>query len=468
MDPKDKKITIIILIIAAIMLIGCFLISAFAAGLFVLTRNTSVNSIGIIGEDTLVEETIEETAEITEPEEPTTQEEDQLTEGRLLTPKQEKIVNSAQEIRGLSAKSTVSPVYKKQEELRQYLADELYEDIEAQDFADDHDLLSILGFIPEGFDLEQFYLDFYSEQIAGFYDTETREMYLIEENSGAQNNQTLAHEYIHFLQFDNFDFEGKLGYSDAACENNDEYCIALQAVIEGDATLAQALISDEQNLQEEPVDKETQASFDAAPKYFQESILFPYTYGFDFVYTHYLKGGFDAVDELYNNPPVSAEQIMHPERYPDDQPAQILIEPFQNLLAETCDPVLDNTLNEADLLWLLNSTYDAAWRIPDKKAQTAAEGWGGGHFQFSRCDGKPFFFSKTSWDSVQDAGEFTEALTEHNNLRWGTVDAGADWSGDNGERINLIQQNDIVYFVISPDTFNTTELLDLIRTGQAM
>ncbi len=464
MDQNDKKITLIIIIVAAVMLIACCLISVFAAGLFYLTRSDSSTTTEITQWESPVE--LNESGTNPETEEPAV--EDQLVEGALLTPRQQKIVAAAEKIRGLSAKSAFSPVYKGKDELRQYLIDQLYEDTSAQDFLDDHDLLVTLGFIPEGFDLEQFYLDFYSEQIAGFYDTESKEMYLIEENSGSQNNQTLAHEYVHFLQFDHFDFAGDLGYSDEACEFNDEQCLALQSVIEGDATLTQALISGELNLREEPVDGETQASFDSAPKYFQESILFPYTYGFDFVYGRYLEGGFDAVNELYVIPPVSTEQIMHPERYPDDQPVPILIEPFQNLISESCDAVYDNTLNEADLLWLLNSAHDPAWRIADKKAQAAAEGWGGGHFQFSRCDEKPFFFSKTIWDSEQDADEFQAALTDYNNLRWEKKVSDTFWTGKSNERIEIIRQNDIVYFIVSPDSFDTATLLDLVQGGQAM
>ena len=120
---------------------------------------------------------------------------------------------------GLSAKSEFTPVFKDKEELRQYLIDKMYEDSDKQDFVDEHDLLVLLGFIPNDLDLEKFYLDFYSEQIAGFYDDGSKEMFLIEGDTEKQNSLTLAHEFTHFLQFDNFDFEGALNYSDETCEN---------------------------------------------------------------------------------------------------------------------------------------------------------------------------------------------------------------------------------------------------------
>ena len=240
--------------------------------------------------------------------------------------------------------------------------------------------------------------------------------------------------------------------------------------MEGDATLTEVLLSNEKDLDlvKDVPDASSTSNYDTAPKYYQEYLVFPYTYGFDFVYDTYISGGFDAVNELYKNPPVSVEQIMHPERYPDDQPVPILIEPFQNKISESCELVFDNTLNEADLLWLLNSGYDKAWRLSDNTAKKAAEGWGGGAFQFARCGGEPIFFSKIIWDTKQDADQFTAALTDYNNLRWASEKGNSFWTGTDGEKIDLIQQDDIVYFMISPESFDTAPLLDLINGGEAM
>ncbi len=467
MEQKDKKLTTWIVIIAAILLISCFILSACAAGLYFFTKTDAESMIGNILRGKNKDNAEEETITIT----PESSSETEIPDnGNLLTPAQQKIIETAQKIRGLSAKSEFTPVYRNKEELRQYLIDKMYEDTDKQDFIDEHDLLTLLGFIPDDLDLEKFYLDFYSEQIAGFYDHESKEMFLIEGDTEMQNNRTLAHEFTHFLQFDNFDFEGKMNYTDETCETDSEYCLAVEALIEGDATLTEALLSNEKdlNLEKDVSDASSTSNYDAAPKYYQEYLVFPYTYGFDFVYDAYLSGGFDAVDKLYKNPPVSVEQIMHPKRYPDDQPVPILVEPFQNMISKSCELVFDNTLNEADLLWLLNSGYDEAWRLSDSTAQKAAEGWGGGHFQFARCGGKPMFFSKIIWDTKQDADQFTGALTDYNDLRWTSEKGNSFWTGMDGEKIDLIQQADLVYFLISPDTFDSAPLLDLINGGEAM
>ena len=51
----------------------------------------------------------------------------------------------------------------------------------------------------------------------------------------------------------------------------------------------------------------------------------PYSDGVVFVRDRYRDGGWDAVNAVYENPPASTEQTIHPERYPSDEPSQITI-----------------------------------------------------------------------------------------------------------------------------------------------
>ena len=51
--------------------------------------------------------------------------------------------------------------------------------------------------------------------------------------------------------------------------------------------------------------------------------MFPYQQGLEFVMTLLDKGGYAAVDAAFKNPPVSTEQILHPDQYPNDVPAQV-------------------------------------------------------------------------------------------------------------------------------------------------
>ena len=49
----------------------------------------------------------------------------------------------------------------------------------------------------------------------------------------------------------------------------------------------------------------------------------PYNDGPAFVSQIYSEGGWDAVNSVYDNPPTSTEQIIHPEKYPDEDPVNI-------------------------------------------------------------------------------------------------------------------------------------------------
>jgi hypothetical protein len=69
-------------------------------------------------------------------------------------------------------------------------------------------ILSLLGLLPPDFDLKNFYNQLYSEQIAGFYDSETGEIYVVKgETFGISEKMTYAHEFTHVLQDQTFGFE---------------------------------------------------------------------------------------------------------------------------------------------------------------------------------------------------------------------------------------------------------------------
>ena len=87
----------------------------------------------------------------------------------------------------------------------------------------------------------------YTEQIAGFYDPKTNQMYLIENESSYDNALTLAHEYTHFLQYNNPNFSQTLKHDDDYCIYNPENCLVIDAIIERDATLTELHLSGRRN-----------------------------------------------------------------------------------------------------------------------------------------------------------------------------------------------------------------------------
>ena len=142
------------------------------------------------------------------------------------------------------------------------------------------------------------------------------------------------------LQDQNYDIKNGLNYNDDACEVDTERCAAIQALLEGDATFSQTFwyqnyatnqdkqqISDFYNSLKSPV-------YDSAPAFLKEDFVFPYNQGATFVQDIYSQGGWPAVDAVYQDPPVSTEQILHPNLYPSDKPIPVTLPDLTTALGE--------------------------------------------------------------------------------------------------------------------------------------
>ncbi len=514
---SNKTIVIIIAAIAAICC--CWLVSCCAGTLFVLSRQSVEETVQDyynngsdqpilenaepaatatpVVETETVKETVEETVEEAVPTETATEEAveaeaapteeapvemkveitaEPVGETRPLSEVEEFIIDMTEMTRELSTDQKFAPVYLTTDELREQLMNDINAETD-EEYAKENGLLRILGFVPENFDLKQFYVDLYAEQIAGFYDTEKNQMYLMSDLSDYENATTLAHEYTHYLQYNTPKFAEGLNLDSAPDDEYGERSIIISALVEGDATLVEALLDTDDLLEDydedydyDDDDYETSSDvFDSAPKYFQDDLLFPYYYGFDFVWYMYAQGGWDAVNKLYENVPESVEQIMHPEKYLKDHPVDINPEPFRSaIVKDEKDIIAETVLNEADILQLFTSGYKDDWRISDRQAAVAAEGWGGGYYLYtSNADGE-LLFAKTVWDSEYDAEEAETAFKLYSDARFETAVSKSEWKDADGSSVYLIRQDDILYWMILPEGFNSADILDLINNGVAM
>ena len=393
--------------------------------------------------------------------------EDEYASDGALSPEEAKIIDATEKLRGLSAENKFAPIYQTEDELRQYLIEQL-KDSDDEDLKNELALYYILGFAPKDFDLRQFYVDMYTEQIAGFFDQKTNQMHLIENESSYDNALTLAHEYTHFLQYNNPNFPQTLKHDDDYCKNNPENCLVIDALIEGDATLTETLLNPQTILgNRQSSGKKSGNVLYSAPKFFQDTLLFPYKYGFDFVSYHYLKGGFTAVNDLYMKPPQSIEQIMHPEKYPADAPVDVSVDSFRSLIVENGFEIKRETvLNESDIKLILCSGYKEEWQLSERQAEIAAAGWGGGSYIYAEKDGKQLFFSKVLWDNVQDAEEAETIFELYSNKRFGEQTADKVWAGENGAEIYLIRQDDILFWMILPDNIDKSAFIDMIQENR--
>lgn len=324
------------------------------------------------------------------------------------------------------------------EQLHQHVLDEFLIDYSEEEMEEDGIILQAFGLLNADFDLYNFYLDLFSENIAGFYDNETKDMVVVQgERFGGIERLTYAHEYTHALQDQNYDIREGLGYSEDACETESERCAALQALMEGDATLSElnwflnhATSEDRTDVFDFSDTFETPV-LDSSPEFIAKDFLFPYEEGFEFVQTLYDQGGWDAVDDAYANPPVSTEQILHPERYPHDIPIPVNLPDLATVLGTGWEIIDQEVMGEWYTYLILAFGLDEGARRSEKEAAKAAEGWGGDAYQvyYNADHGDAVMVFRILWESTQDAKEFSESFKSYARDRFGKpVDRLADYS----------------------------------------
>ncbi len=357
------------------------------------------------------------------------------------------------------------------EQLEQRVMDDFFADYTEKDVKQDAIVFNLFGLLDRDFDLYDLFVNLYSEQIAGFYDNDTKEMVVIQGKKFAgPERMTYAHEYTHAMQDAKYDLKNGLNWDEDACKLDSEYCAAISALVEGDASLTEmqwfldySTLKDKQEILQFYNEMESPV-YDSTPEFLKEDFLFPYNQGLDFVTSLHDQGGFAAVDQAYLNPPVSTEQIMHPERYPQDKPVKIELDDFTHVLGNGWEEIERNALGEWYTYLLLAKPLSTSWALPEREASAAAEGWGGDlYLVYHNSDqDQDALISLSQWDTQTDADEYWKAFINYGKKRWGaaTTSSGerVEWKLQN-QSIVIIHKVDQVLWVITPDQALMTAVL---------
>lgn len=220
-----------------------------------------------------------------------------------------------------------------------------------------------------------------------------------------------------------------MNYNDDACEVDSERCAAIQAVIEGDATISQAIwyqyysTADDKKQIDAFYNSLKTPIYDSAPEFLKEDFVFPYNQGAAFVQDIFTQGGWSAVDNVYKNPPISTEQILHPEKYPSDTPVPVDLPDVAAALGDGWREVSRNQMGEWYTYLVLAKGVDANARLDENTAKDAAAGWGGDEYVVLHNDstGQTAFVMKSVWDTNQDADEFAAAFNDYATARFGVT-----------------------------------------------
>ncbi len=365
--------------------------------------------------------------------------------------------------RGLGLLTGLQRDMMSEEELKDVVVNEFFADYTPEDAAKDALELKVFGLLEPDFDLLQFYLDLYSEQIAGYYDSETKEMYVVGGEFTGLERLTYAHEYTHVLQDQHFDLENGLNLNDDTCEVDTEYCAAASALVEGDASLSEQFWFLANGTEQDRNDilnfQQTYSSpvYDSAPAFMKEDFLFPYQQGFDFANALYSRGKWAAIDAAYANPPVTTEQILHPERYPDDKPVPVEIADYITELGPGWSEYDRNVMGEWYTYLVLGAGRSANIRLDQDDAKTAAAGWGGDTYLFliNETSSDTAFIWLSTWETQKDSNEFFTASRDYGNARWGiSTESSSDkvsWNSTQDGLISMVRSGKNVLWVISQE-----------------
>ncbi len=319
-------------------------------------------------------------------------------------------------------------------------------------------------------DLYQLQLNLLGEQVIGYYDPDTKALYVLADQQplNPMARETLAHEFTHALQDQYFDLN-KLRPNDL---HNNDLGTALTALIEGDAVLSQTIYdlrymsqSDMQLLQQEQ-SQAPSTTFDQAPQYIRDSLIFPYDAGAQFAVTLYKQNGEAALNKAFRDPPSSSEQILHPDRYlatPRDTPIPVTVPPLTSTLGAGWTLKDTNNLGEFDLAEMLQVN---GVHMPTASGGTGGStmptvvGWGGAEFAMYQGSGDAAaLLLITRWDTANAAQSFLGGLRQ--SLASATQ-AGSLWSTD-GRYIGIQASGDRVVYAVATDKALVSKMLQAVK-----
>jgi hypothetical protein len=269
----------------------------------------------------------------------------------------------------------------------------------------------LLGLIPADLDLRSLLLDLYAEQIAGFYDPETKTLYAVEGVQPASLMPVLAHELVHALQDQVVNLDSLI----AGNRGNDRK-MAAQAAIEGHATLAMLAWVAEQNTGRSveasdipDVAATMRRTFDAqqarfpvmarAPRIIRDELIFPYATGASFVQALWRRPGLPPAPPFGPLLPQSTEQVMQPQSKLFDQvdaPTELRFEPVDGW-----------TVRHDDSLGAFETTIFTEQHV----GLYGAGGWDGDRVVLLESgDGQHLLEWVSVWDDSTSAARFQSTL----------------------------------------------------------
>jgi len=302
------------------------------------------------------------------------------------------------------------------EEIKAYLLQKMNEDKDAEKRYADQKSMEKFGLIPKDYPLEETLVKVLTEQIAGLYDPDSKEFFIANWNTEADVRMVMSHELTHALHDQHFHIDK---WTDAA-KPNDDAELARDAVVEGSAVAAmldyilrgKGSVRDLGELDATMLmgDPGSSPELAKAPKVVQDELLFPYTAGTTFT-QRVLKAsnGWPDFHKVYENPPASTQQIMHPDLYFQGVvPPKIALPDTTGLISTDWKKLDENNMGEFGLLEILKQFLD------NDRSTSLAAAWSADRYALfeNRKNKRTLLIFRVRLGSDADAARFFGAYSE--------------------------------------------------------
>ena len=208
--------------------------------------------------------------------------------------------------------------------------------------------------------------------VLGFYSPGEDRIVIVSENatSPKMDEITLSQELFHALQGQVFDAYEQDYYPGTTREDNN----AVNGLIEGDGNYVDYLYQQRCEAEWDCLLPQGESGGGGGDVNIGINVLnLPgYTEGPEFVQNLHERSGWEAVNDLYDRPPASTSQYIHPEKYPDEEPVEFSIEDRSNSDWAVLDLPGENSVNYAEFgeaglftaLWYATYEETVATRTP--------------------------------------------------------------------------------------------------------
>lgn len=369
----------------------------------------------------------------------------------------------AARIRGKPWKFEVPVGVLSREELLVNMQKMVKEELKPEEYERDVRLMRRLKIISIDQDPLTILLDTMKHMIGGYYNPKDKTLFMIQGPKGEGFKPTLLHELIHALDDQYYDLETL----QKSAEEDSDRMFVIKCVVEGSAEIARHIFErDNPDVAKAKAEGASSNAEDAAgqmrvlqttPAILIIGTMLHYRMGPNFVGAA-VKGDYAKnMDELFKNPPQTAEQILHPEKWLGDKKdlPQKIVWPkgIAESLGEGWKQLVDYPNGEMDIALYLNHFLGGTGglinmpgmmtgQFVSQQCYVAAKGWDGGRFLALEKEGEPIgLINAYAFDSEKDAAEFLAAQRavwkqayKQNDLGWTEQEGGEiRFEGDFGQ-----------------------------------